>query len=189
MCSRGHSVNGLRLHPNRMEYTVSKLARMYGLSRSTLLYYDSIGLLKPAHRTEAHYRIYTESDMNRLEQIRTLRNAGVPLSEIKIMLEDPASRSGRILVQRLKAIQQQMKILRQQQRLIVHLLDKPQLLKKLPLLSKKKWILILRASGLDDKGMELWHREFEKTAPAAHQDFLESLGLSPEEIREIRQQH
>jgi len=172
-----------------MEYTVSKLARAFGLSRSTLLYYDSIDLLKPARRTEKRYRIYSESDRNRLERICILRDAGIPLSEIRQMLENPASRSGRILHQRLKSIQKQMQNLRRQQRLIIRLLGKPEIMHELPVLSKNKWISILRASGLDDEGMNQWHRAFEKSAPAAHQGFLESLGLSPQEVMEIRQMY
>ena len=39
--------------------TIGKLARKFDLSRSTLLYYDRIGLLKPSGRTRANYRVYT----------------------------------------------------------------------------------------------------------------------------------
>jgi len=46
-------------------YTVGSLARSFGLSRSTLLYYDSIGLCKPSGRSAANYRTYTENDRAR----------------------------------------------------------------------------------------------------------------------------
>ena len=52
-------------------YTIGKLAKKFDLSRSTLLYYDSIGLLKPSSRTESEYRQYSEDDAARLEQICT----------------------------------------------------------------------------------------------------------------------
>ena len=42
--------------------TVGRLARAFGLSRSTLLYYDSIGLLRPTGRSPANYRLYTRAD-------------------------------------------------------------------------------------------------------------------------------
>jgi len=45
---------------------------------------------------------------------------------------------------------------------------------------------MLRAAGLDEDGMWNWHIEFEKNTPEAHQDFLESIGISSEEIALIR---
>ncbi len=41
-------------------YTISKIARACSLSRSTLLYYDRISLLRPSGRTASGYRYYTE---------------------------------------------------------------------------------------------------------------------------------
>ena len=46
--------------------TVSQLARLCGLSRTTLLYYESIGLLPPASRSNANYRRYSAEDLERL---------------------------------------------------------------------------------------------------------------------------
>jgi len=47
-------------------YSVSKLARAFGLSRSTLLCYDRLGLLPPSGRTGSGYRCYTDKDHRRL---------------------------------------------------------------------------------------------------------------------------
>jgi hypothetical protein len=47
-------------------------------------------------------------------------------------------------------------------------------------------VRLLRAAGLDDAGMETWHREFERFAPESHQDFLEAPGLPPPEVARIR---
>src|SRR6185369_4451961 len=46
-------------------YSISKLARTCDLSRSTLLYYDRLGLLKPSGRTASGYRYYTDADQRR----------------------------------------------------------------------------------------------------------------------------
>jgi len=54
-------------------------------------------------------------------------------------------------------------------------------------IGKDGWVAILRATGLDEAAMHRWHIEFERMAPDAHQDFLESLGLSKAEITRIRQ--
>ena len=49
--------------------TVSKLARECGLSRGTLLYYESVGLLRAPARSEGNYRRYGDTDLQRLRQI------------------------------------------------------------------------------------------------------------------------
>jgi DNA-binding transcriptional MerR regulator len=56
--------------------TVSQLAQRCGLSRGALLYYESVGLLKPAARTAGNYRNYGEADLRRLQQICVYREAG-----------------------------------------------------------------------------------------------------------------
>ena len=58
-------------------WTVTQLAQRCGLSRSTLLYYESIGLLKPPSRSGGNYRRYGEQDLQRLEQICLYRDAGL----------------------------------------------------------------------------------------------------------------
>ena len=63
-------------------YTISQLGAMFGLSRSTLLYYDSLGLLRPSARSEAGYRLYSDDDCTRMRQIVLFRGLGVPLSKI-----------------------------------------------------------------------------------------------------------
>ncbi len=52
-----------------MEYTVSKLAKMAGVSNRTLRYYDQIGLLKPARINSSGYRIYGQEEIDLLQQI------------------------------------------------------------------------------------------------------------------------
>jgi DNA-binding transcriptional MerR regulator len=68
-------------------YSIGKLCKASGLSRSTLLYYDSLGLLSPTQRTASNYRCYSEEDMARLEQICIYREAGVPLGQMKELLD------------------------------------------------------------------------------------------------------
>src|SRR5260370_7921867 len=81
--------------------TVSKLAHRCGLSRSTVLYYESIGLLKPAFRTGANYRLYGDKDFERLRQICVYRNAGLKLEDILAILDRPENNAASILQPRL----------------------------------------------------------------------------------------
>lgn len=73
-----------------MEYTVQKLGRMAGISPRTLRYYDEIGLLKPRRINSSGYRIYGESEVNRLQQILFYRELGVSLDGIKNMVTAPS---------------------------------------------------------------------------------------------------
>ncbi|HEY5584603.1 MAG TPA: MerR family transcriptional regulator [Ruminiclostridium sp.] len=66
-----------------MEYTVQKLAKIAGVSARTLRYYDEIGILKPARINSSGYRIYGQSEVDRLQQILFYRELDVSLESIK----------------------------------------------------------------------------------------------------------
>jgi DNA-binding transcriptional MerR regulator len=70
-------------------YQVKDVARLTGVSVRTLHHYDSIGLLVPGGRTTAGYRLYTDADLLRLQQILIGRELGLPLEEIQRSLDDP----------------------------------------------------------------------------------------------------
>jgi DNA-binding transcriptional MerR regulator len=70
-------------------WTVRELARLAGVSVRTLHYYDEIGLLSPARRSENGYRQYSRDDLLRLQQILFYRELGLPLKEIACLLAAP----------------------------------------------------------------------------------------------------
>lgn len=70
-------------------YTVKELARLTGLTPRTLRYYDAIGLLRPRRGRENDYRLYGGEEVDRLQQILLYRDMGVPLEEIKNLLDAP----------------------------------------------------------------------------------------------------
>jgi len=70
-------------------YQVSEVAGLTGLTVRTLHYYDSIGLLVPTARTDAGYRLYTDDDLLRLQQILIGRELGLSLEQITAMLDRP----------------------------------------------------------------------------------------------------
>ncbi len=167
--------------------TISQLARRFGLSRSTLLYYDSIGLLSPSLRSRANYRLYSETDVERMELIDLYRQAGLPLKDIARLLDSGRGVAAEMLAERLRTLGQEIRGLRRQQQRIVDLLKTEAALRETHSMDKQGWVAILRATGLSDEDMRRWHVEFERLSPAAHQDFLESLGLEDEEITRIRE--
>ncbi|MBR6044283.1 MAG: MerR family transcriptional regulator [Ruminococcus sp.] len=69
--------------------TVNEVSKLTGVSIRTLQYYDSLGLLAPAARTEAGYRLYDDTALERLRQIMLFRELDFPLSEIKAILDSP----------------------------------------------------------------------------------------------------
>lgn len=73
-----------------MEYTVQKLSSLAGISTRTLRYYDEIGILKPARINSSGYRIYSQAEVDRLQQILFYRELGVSLDSIKEIVTSPS---------------------------------------------------------------------------------------------------
>jgi DNA-binding transcriptional MerR regulator len=168
-------------------WTVSQLAQRCGLSRSTLLYYESIGLLKPASRTSANYRRYGERDLARLERICAYRNAGLKLADIQAVLDRPASDAVGVLNRRLVELDAEIGGLRAHQRSILQLLKKTTSLGRNMAMTKEKWTSIMRNAGFSEEDMWRWHGEFERSAGEEHEKFLQYLHIADEEIRTIRE--
>lgn len=168
-------------------YTISVLARRFGLSRSALLHYDRIGLLRPGARNAAGYRRYVEADAERLKAILTYRQAGVPLAKIGELLDGgPGSSTQALLLTHLDELNRNIAELQAQQARVLALLGKDVLPNAPRLLTRDAMVAIFRAAGLDNDGMDRLHVHFEKTDPEAHQRFLESLGLEAEHIARVR---
>lgn len=166
--------------------TVGRLAKQFGLSRSTLLYYDSIGLLSPSARGTNGYRRYSEADVGRLAHIYLYRRAGLPLDAIRNILDEPEDTLGPLLDRRLAELTTEIDGLRNQQGIILALLaarpdDPPGQGTTL-----EHWIALFTAAGLREEDMLRWHADFERLAPDSHQAFLEGLGLPTDQIRDLR---
>ncbi|MBX3026500.1 MerR family transcriptional regulator [bacterium] len=167
-------------------YRISQLARSFGLSRSTLLYYDRIGLLSPAARTPSGYRAYGERDRDRLERIRRYREAGFSVSDIRLLLRPARTPPARILERRLQEIDEEIVRLRAQQRLLAGMVHRLSSRRRATSVDRAGWVAMLRGAGLDEAGMRRWHAEFELRAPRAHHQFLRELGIEDRELRAIR---
>jgi DNA-binding transcriptional MerR regulator len=72
---------------------IQEAAADVGLTTRSVRYYEEMGLLQPAARSEGDYRLYDPTDLERLRFIKGLRDdAGFSLAEIAQMLEDEAAR-------------------------------------------------------------------------------------------------
>lgn len=166
-------------------YRITGLARQFGLSRSTLLYYDRIGLLSPSGRSESGYRLYSLGDRDRLANICSFRSAGLSIEDIQRVLSMKEEGSnGVVLRKRLQEIGEEIRTLQCQQHLIAKML-KVQTLGELPV-DKQAWVEMLQAAGMDEAAMMKWHSEFERRTPEAHHQFLLSIGIPEEEALFIR---
>ena len=82
--------------PTRTErlLRIQEVAAEVGLTARSIRYYEEVGLLEPAARSEGDYRLYDADDLERLRFIKGLRDdAGFSLAEIGQMLGDEAART------------------------------------------------------------------------------------------------
>ena len=167
-------------------WTVSKLASRAGLSRTALLYYESIGLMRAPARSQGNYRFYDERDLKRLLEIRAYRDAGLKLDDIRAVLGRSAGEAAGVLQRRLMEIDGEIRTLREHQAAILKLLRHTSLRRE-KMITKQKWVSVMKACGLSDEQMHRWHAEFERSAPEEHQEFLEFLHIPAAEIKTIRE--
>ncbi|WCE31519.1 MerR family transcriptional regulator [Vibrio sp. SCSIO 43137] len=167
--------------------TITELAKQCDISRTTVLYYERAGLLKPASRAANGYRTYGQKELERLKNIVSYRSYGVPVGEIAPLLEsDNEHKQEQILRNQFNALENEVQRLRQQQKAILTLLNQSSL-SAADILTKERWTELMAASGLSEQDMTNWHKQFESMEPEAHQRFLESLGIDKDEIEQLRQ--
>ena len=162
-------------------FSVGRMARMFGVSRATLLYYDAVGLLPVSNRSAAGYRLYTEEDRKTLAAIRQLRGLGVPVGRIKSYLARKEEGVTAILLQRILAINEQISTLRDQQREVLSLIEGEGMLRGAMGHRSKNAALALKA-GITASNYREVHRLFEKASPDTHREFLGHLGFTPRQV-------
>jgi DNA-binding transcriptional MerR regulator len=171
-----------------MPLTVTRLARACQIARSTVLYYESIGLLSRPRRTAGNYRLYSEADLERLRRICAYRNSGLTLADIRSILDAPQTAgAAAVLRRRLVELDAAILQLRNHQQAIARLLQPNVLPRRTAMVTKEKWVGVMQSAGFTEDDMRRWHAEFEKSAPAEHQEFLEFLHIPPAEIERIRE--
>ena len=86
--------------------TVRQVSQLTGVSIRALHHYDAIGLLKPTQVTDAGYRLYSDAEIERLYMILVFRELGLPLKEIRSILNAPDYDRNRVLEQQIQIMQQ-----------------------------------------------------------------------------------
>lgn len=89
-------------------FKIGDLAGRAGVSVRTLHYYDEIGLLVPSQKSAGGHRLYSPVEIARLQQIRSLRQLGLSLSEIADCLQRPEFTLRRVLAMHLERLTEQI---------------------------------------------------------------------------------
>ena len=87
--------------------TVKEISKLTGISVRTLHYYDEINLLKPTQTTDAGYRLYDDTALQRLHSILLFRELQFPLKEIKTILDSPDFDTRSALKEQIKLLELQ----------------------------------------------------------------------------------
>lgn len=78
---------------------IGEFAKRAGVTPRTVRYYESLGLLGPSEREGSGFRYYTEVELARLQKIAALKELGLSLEEVAIVLplyfEDPSGLQGK----------------------------------------------------------------------------------------------
>ena len=88
--------------------TVKEVSKLTGVSIRTLQYYDRIGLLRPASRTDSGYRLYDDTSLEKLQQILLFRELEFSLKEIQEIVDAPNFDKHKALNQQIKLLELKM---------------------------------------------------------------------------------
>jgi DNA-binding transcriptional MerR regulator len=167
-------------------FTVRELCKKSGLSRTAILYYESIGLLTPEARSESNYRLYSDDSAERLEKICTYRDAGVPLADIAQILSLESSAEREILERTLLMLNHRAKEIRESQERIITLLQHtPNTSRSLFGIDMKAIMASLAPLGIGEDVFLQIHRALENNSPEGHHQLLSLLGFDEDEVNRI----
>ena len=162
--------------------TVHEVSKLAGISVRTLHHYDSIGLLSPTKTTEAGYRLYDDSALERLQLILLFRELEFPLKEIRDILHSSN-------FDRNKALEQQIKLLELKKEHLQNLID---LANGIKMIGVKK---LMDFSAFDTKKIDEYarqakesygnspaYKEFEQKSKCRSKEEEKSLGIGMMEL-------
>jgi DNA-binding transcriptional MerR regulator/ubiquinone/menaquinone biosynthesis C-methylase UbiE len=138
-------------------YKISELAAAVGLSRTALLYYEKQGLIY-GQRLDNGYRIYRDSDRQRVRLIQQLLAGGLTLKECKACLDAKVDRQ--LLQNRLSKLDEEIEQKQQSRKLL--------------------------AAMLGEGDLKAWHQDLDQLAPDAHMGWLMKQGFSEKEAIRLR---
>ena len=139
-------------------YRISQLAHATGLSRSTLLYYEKLGVLQ-GQRSANGYRYYQEEDRQRLVLIKLLQSGGLTLKECLACVKGGVNRT--VVEQRLAALDEEIARKQKARHFLAELIGR-------------------EAADIEASSLRSFHQKLEGTAPGAHTAWLQAQGFQRE---------
>ncbi|TKB44820.1 MerR family transcriptional regulator [Thalassotalea mangrovi] len=138
-------------------YKISDLGTMVGLSRTALLYYEKLKLIQ-GRRAANGYRIYDDSDVQRVRLIQKLQSGGLTLQECKACINSKLDIT--LLQQRIKTLDEEI-VQKQQARALL-------------------------AAMAGQGPLKAWHEELDRLAPDAHLAWLKTQGFNEKEALRLK---
>lgn len=139
------------------QYLVKAFARLARTTVRTLHYYEQVGLLKPARRGSAGYRVYTDADLLRLQQIVTLKFMGFKLANIKELLDSKGYEAVRALRIQAAAVHEEIERLREAAEAVDAVLK---LLETRGRIHRRKLIKIMEVIQMGEDVKKKWQEKF-----------------------------
>lgn len=138
-------------------YQISELAKLAGMSRTALLYYEKLDLIK-GKRLENGYRLYTDIDLQRIRLIQQLHQGGLTLKECRACLIDKMDRT--LIEKRLSELDVEIEQKQQSRNLLASML------------------------GIGDE--KAWHETLINNAPDAYLAWIKQQGFNEREALRLK---
>jgi len=138
-------------------YLIKEFADLTKVTVRTLHYYDQLGLLKPSFERANGYRVYTDADLLKLQQIVTLKFMGFSLGQIRELLDSKGYEAVKSLKVQAGAVKDEIARLRQASRAIDQVL---RLLETKGRINRQKLIKIMEVIQMGEDVKKTWHEKF-----------------------------
>lgn len=145
--------------------SVSATAKIVGVARSTLLYYERKGVITPGRNSNNGYREYSRSDINKLLQLRQLQQAGFTLIESVEVVQGDLDPS--VIRERYLDLNNKIESMILAREIVKSLLSRT---------TGEKF-----PDGMNGDLEGIWHAAFEDKGADAHSEWLKQIGLSEKE--------
>jgi MerR family transcriptional regulator, thiopeptide resistance regulator len=139
----------------QQHWKVGDLARLTGLTVRTLRYYDQIGLFSPSGHSDTGHRLYNEADIRRLQQILSLKDLGLSLEEIQMVLKGHEHTPSDIVTVQIERVRKNIKI---QQKLLAELERIAERMNRQEPLSIDAFISLLETMKMSHEKFVIEHR-------------------------------
>lgn len=136
-------------------WKVGDLAKLTGLTVRALRFYDQIGLFSPSGHSDSGHRLYNEADIKQLNQILSLKDLGLTLEEIQLVLKEHTYTPSDIVDIQIERIRKNIKI---QQKLLAELERIAERMNRQEPLSVDEFISLLETMKMSNEKYIIEHR-------------------------------